>query len=73
MNPQTGVPQIRYDKTRSNGYVVMEASGADLVASYYHIDTTEVGTSYYANPAALQNLFQVTRFRVANGTLTPLP
>ena len=73
INPQTGAPQIRYDNTSSNGYVIMEASGADLAASYYHIDTSEVGTSYYANPAALQSLFSVTRFRVANGTLTQLP
>jgi hypothetical protein len=32
-----------------------------------------VGTSYYANPGALASLFEVHRFRVSNGTLTPLP
>jgi alkaline phosphatase D len=72
-NPQTGVPQILYDDTRSQGYVIVEATGSDLTASYYTIDASQVGTSYYANPGALASLFETHRFRVSNGTLTPLP
>jgi alkaline phosphatase D len=72
-NPQTGVPQILYDDTRGQGYVVMEASSSDLVASYFTIDPSQIGTSYYANPGALGSLFEVHRFRLSNGTLTPLP
>ena len=72
-NPQTGVPQIIYDNTHAQGYVLIEASGSELVASYYTIDKSQVGTSYYANPGALASLFEVHRFRVSNGTLTPLP
>ena len=32
-DPQTGAPQIVYDDTRAQGYVVMEASANDLFVS----------------------------------------
>jgi alkaline phosphatase D len=69
----TPTPRILYDSTDEQGYVVIEATAADLVASYYTIAESHVGTSYYGNPGALASLFQVHRFRVANGALTPLP
>jgi len=73
VNPQTGAPQIVYDNTKGNGFVVIEASASELLATYYHIDGAQAATSYYANPGALASLFDVRRFRVSNGTLTPLP
>jgi alkaline phosphatase D len=72
-NPQTGAPQIVYDNTRDQGYVVVDATATDLHATYYTIDSSQVGTSFYGNPKALSSMFQVHSFLVANGTLTPLP
>lgn len=69
----TPTPSIVYDSTDEQGYVVIEAGAADLVATYYTIAASQVGTSYYSNPGALASLFQVHRFRVVDGTLTPLP
>jgi alkaline phosphatase D len=72
-DPQTGQPQIVWDNTHAQGYVLVEATGSDLTASYYTIDASQVETNYYASQGALSTLFDVHRFRVANGTLTPLP
>jgi alkaline phosphatase D len=71
-DPQHAAPEIYYDYTGGNGFVIIEAGATDLQATYYHIPGEYAGTSYYNNPTALHALFDVRRFRVADGVLTPL-
>ena len=56
----------------SHGCVVMTASPTSLTATYYHIDSSQVGTSYYSDTASLNALFTTTTFTVQGGALQPV-
>jgi len=53
----------------SHGGVVMTASADSLSATYYHVDSSEVGTNYYGDPGSLNSLFTTTTFTLRGGVL----
>jgi alkaline phosphatase D len=62
---------IVYDNTFSHGFMVVEAEAETLHVSIWEISNDEVGTSYYDDPDALDDLFQEITFTVEDGELIP--
>jgi hypothetical protein len=60
-----------YTNTNSHGFMVVDADAEELRVAIWEIPNTEVATSYYDDPAALDDLFQVVRFTVQDGDLIP--
>ncbi|HVN76284.1 MAG TPA: alkaline phosphatase D family protein [Thermoanaerobaculaceae bacterium] len=69
LDPNVSSAEIVDDWPGSHGCVVVTASPDTLTATYYHIDSSEIGTNYYADPAALNSLFTTTTFKVKGGAL----
>lgn len=59
-------PHLGYADVTSHGYAVVEANGAQLLATFYAHDEDVVNTQSYDSPG-LDGLFRVTRFRVDAG------
>jgi alkaline phosphatase D len=62
---------IVYANTNSHGFSVMEADAEALHVTIFEISSDEISTSYYDDPAALDDLFQPISFRVEDGELIP--
>jgi len=63
---------IVYANTYAHGFSVLEANPQALLVTLYEIPSSEIFTSYYDNPEALDSLFQtLTFFRVQDGELIP--
>jgi alkaline phosphatase D len=62
---------IVYTNTNSHGFMVMEAGAEALEVAIWEIPFTEIATSYYEDPEALDDLFQVQLFTVQDGELIP--
>ena len=71
MDPTVSTSDIVYTNNFVHGFMVMEAMAESLTATVYEIPYTEVGTSYYDDPEALDALFNVLRFTVQDGVLIP--
>ena len=69
LDPRVSPAEITDDWPDSHGCVVVTASPDTLTATYYHIDSSRVGTNYYADPASLASLFTTTTFKVHGGVL----
>jgi alkaline phosphatase D len=62
---------IVYDNPWAHGFMVMEADAQELEATIYEIPSTEIHTSYYDDPEALDTLFHSLTFTVRDGQLIP--
>lgn len=71
-NPEVSPSNIAYANTLVNGFVVVEATTQKVDVTYWHVPADVVFESYYDDPAALDGLFEATRFRIQDGMLTPL-
>jgi alkaline phosphatase D len=70
-NPEVSPATIAYANTLVNGFVVVEATSENVDVTFWHIPADFVFESYYEDPAALDGLFDATRFRIENGSLVP--
>lgn len=61
---------IVYSNQWAHGFGVMEATPEALYTKIYQIPYTEIHTSYYDDPAALDDLFEVLEFTLVGGVLT---
>jgi len=50
---------------------VLEATPEALLVTLYEIPSDQIFTSYYDDPAALDDLFQTVTFTVQDGELIP--
>jgi len=64
---------IVYADTDVDAFVVIEATADAFEVKIHEISTEHVFTSFYDNPEALADLFEVTTFTVENGELTQGP
>ncbi|HOC41703.1 MAG TPA: alkaline phosphatase D family protein [Thermoanaerobaculales bacterium] len=62
---------IVYANTWAHGFSVLEAGPEALLVTLYEIPSSEIFTSYYDDPEALDGLFQTVTFRVQDGELIP--
>jgi len=62
---------IVYARTDSHGFSIIEADPEALHVTIWEIASDEIGTSYYDDPAALDDLFSSTSFTVEDGELIP--
>ena len=62
---------ILYANTTTHGYSVVEVDPEALHVTIWEIESDEVGTSYYDDPEALDDLFWSTSYTVQDGELTP--
>ncbi|XXF79437.1 alkaline phosphatase D family protein [Myxococcaceae bacterium GXIMD 01537] len=66
-------PGMVYSNSDHHGFVVVELSAAEALASYHLIPSTEVGIDYSLRPAeALTAKFKRKDFRVKAGAITPV-
>ncbi len=64
---------IVYADTDVDAFVVIEATADAFEVKIHEISTDHVFTSFYDDPEALSDLFEVTTFTVQDGVLTPGP
>ncbi len=64
---------IVYADTDVDAFVVIEATADAFEVTIHEISTEHVFTSFYDDPEALSDLFEVTTFTVQDGVLTPGP
>ncbi len=73
LDPNVSSAAIADDWPDSHGCVVVTAAPGNLTATYYHIDSSQIGTNYYNDPASLNSLFTTTSFTVQGGMLQEAP
>ncbi|PWB79068.1 MAG: hypothetical protein C3F15_00335 [Holophagae bacterium] len=71
LNDQVTPSDIVYANTYAHGFSVVEADPEAFRITLYEIPSSEIFTSYYDNPEALDTLFQTLNFRVQDGQLIP--
>jgi alkaline phosphatase D len=71
MDPMVSTSDIVYSNNFAQGFMVMEAMAESLTTTIYEIPNSEVVTSYYDDPDALDELFTMLRFTVQDGILIP--
>lgn len=69
LDPAVSLAEIVRDWPDSHGCVVVTADSDTLTATYYHIDSSQIGTNYYTDTASLNSLFTTTTFKVQGGVL----
>ena len=73
LNPEVSPSTIAYQNTWSHGYAVMDVTADKFTMTIQQISSDEVGTSYYDDPEALNDLFTPVVFNIQNGVLAPGP
>jgi alkaline phosphatase D len=73
MDPGVSPSNILYQNTWSHGYAIIDVTADKFTILIQEIPSDEVGTSYYDDPAALNDLFTPIMFNIQNGVLTPGP
>jgi alkaline phosphatase D len=69
LDPSVSSARIEDVWPDSHGCVVVAASPDSFSATYYHIDSSNTGTNYYADPGSLNSLFTTTTFTLRGGVL----
>jgi alkaline phosphatase D len=70
MDPAVSPSDILYANTFSHGYGVIDVNAEAMTILIQEIDSEEIGTSYYEDPEALQELFTPLLFTIQDGVLT---
>ena len=67
--PEVSTSDIVYTNNWVHGFGIMEATPEALYTTIYQIPYEQVGTSYYDDPAALDELVEVLEFTLMDGVL----
>ncbi len=70
--PEVSTSDIVYTNNWVHGFGVMEVTPEALYTKIYQIPNDYVGTSFYDDPAALDDLFEVLEFTLMDGVLEQL-
>ena len=71
MSDQVSLSNIVYASDSSHGYSVIDVTAGAMKILMQEISDDEIGTSYYDNPEALDDLFTPVRFTIRDGELIP--
>jgi alkaline phosphatase D len=72
-NPAVSPSSILYQNTWSHGYGIMDVTADAFTVLIQEIPSDEIGTSYYDDPEALNELFTPIMFSIQDGVLVPGP
>ena len=72
LDPAVSSAKILADWPDSHGCVVLTAAPDSLTATYYLIDSAQVGNDFYSDPASLNSLFTTHTYQLQGGQLTPV-
>ena len=72
-SPEVSPSTIMYQNTWAHGYGIMDVSSDAFTIILQEISSDEIGTSYYDNPEALNDLFTTLMFTIRDGVLAPGP
>jgi alkaline phosphatase D len=72
-DPGVSPSDIIYDNTWAHGYGIMDVTADAFTVTIEEISSTEIGTSYYDDPEALDDLFTPIMFTIRDGVLAPGP
>jgi len=72
LDPAVSPARILANWGDSHGCVVLTAAPDSLTATYYLIDSAQVGTNYYNDPASLDSLFTTHTYTLKGGQLSPV-
>ena len=72
-SPAVSPSNIRYANTFSHGYGIIDVTADSLTILIQEISSDEIGTSYYDDPEALNDLFTPIMFTIRDGVLAPGP
>jgi alkaline phosphatase D len=73
MDPTVSPSNILYQNTWAHGYAIADVTADAFTVTIQEISSDEVGTSYYDDPEALDDLFSPVMFTIRDGVLTPGP
>jgi alkaline phosphatase D len=72
-SPEVSPSNIVYQNTWAHGYAVMDVNAEAFSITLQEISSEEIGTSYYDDPGALDDLFTPLMFTIRDGVLAPGP
>jgi alkaline phosphatase D len=72
MGPAVSPSDILYANTFSHGYGIIDVTADALTILIQQISSDEIGTSYYDDPEALDDLFTPLMFEIRDGLLAPI-
>jgi alkaline phosphatase D len=73
LSPNVSPSNILYQNTWAHGYAIMDVTPDAFTILIQEIPSDEVGTSYYDDPEALDDLFAPVMFTIREGVLAPGP
>ena len=73
LSPAVSPSDILYANTFSHGYGILDVTTDALTFTIQEIPSDEVGTSYYDDPEALDELFTPIQFTIEDGVIRPGP
>jgi alkaline phosphatase D len=73
LSPAVSPSNILYANTFSHGYGIVDVTGDAFTILIQEISSDEIGTSYYDDPEALNDLFTPLMFTIRDGVLAPGP
>ena len=73
LSPSVSQSDILYANTFSHGYGIVDITADAFTITIQQISSDEIGTSYYDDPEALNDLFTPLMFTIRDGVLAPGP
>ena len=73
MDPAVSPSNIVYQNTWAHGYAIADVTADAFTVTIQEISSDEIGTSYYDDPEALDDLFTPVMFTIRDGVLAPGP
>ena len=73
LSPTVSQSDILYANTFSHGYGIVDVTADAFTILIQEISSDEIGTSYYDDPEALDELFTPLMFTIRDGVLAPGP
>jgi alkaline phosphatase D len=73
LSPAVSPSNILYANTFSHGYGIIDVTADAFTITIQEISSDEIGTSYYDDPEALDDLFTPIMFTIREGVLAPGP
>jgi len=73
MDPAVSPSNILYQNTWAHGYAIADVTADAFTVMIQEISSEEIGTSYYDDPEALDDLFTPVMFTIRDGVLAPGP
>ena len=73
LGPGVSASNILYQNTWSHGFAIMDVTPDAFTILIEEIPSEEVGTSYYDDPDALDDLFTPVMFTIRDGAIAPGP